>query len=218
MSAMQWALLVAGLAVVGLVYWYSRRDLGDGAGGPSEEDRGQIGLWDTFGDQFDEFGVGKARTRSAPGLDDDAPDAVSEEAKQQLIVFYLVERENAFIPGTHIHQSMDALKMQFGHRHIYHRIKEVGGVPQEVFSIASIAKPGYLDPQEAESFSTPGLVVFMNLPGPEHPEGAFDDMLRTTRKLSEWLKADILDDRREPLTDERVEALLRDARLSANPR
>ena len=58
----------------------------------------------------------------------------------------------------------------------------------------------------------------MNLPGPEHPEVAFDDMLRTTRKLSEWLKADILDDRREPLTDERVEALLRDARLSANPR
>lgn len=218
MSAMQWALLVAGLAVVGLVYWYSRRDLGDEAGDSADDDRGQMGLWDNFGDQFDEFGVGKPRVRSAPDLDDPSSPEPDEAGNQKLVVFYLVERENAFIPGTHIHQSMDTLKMQFGHRHIYHRIKEVGGVPQEVFSIASIAKPGHLDPQEAETFSTPGLVVFMNLPGPEHPEVALDDMLRTTRKLAEWLKADILDDQRELLTDERVEELQRDARLSANPR
>ena len=91
-------------------------------------------------------------------------------------------------------------------------------MPQEVFSVASIAKPGYLDPQDAESFSTPGLVVFMNLPGPEHPEVALDDMLRTTRKLAEWLQADILDDQREPLSDERIEALQRDARLIASSR
>lgn len=217
MSAMQWALLVAGLAVVGLVYWYSRRDLDEPKPADKDDNRGQMGLWDNFGDQFDEFGVGKPRTRSAPGFDEPA-DEEDEASESRLVVFYLVERDNAFIPGTHIHQSMDVLKMQFGHRHIYHRIKEVGGVPQEVFSIASIAKPGYLDPQEAETFSTPGLVVFMNLPGPEHPEVALDDMLRTSRKLAEWLKADILDEQREPLSEERIEQLQRDARLSADSR
>ena len=217
MSAMQWALLVAGLAVVGLVYWYSRRDLDEPETTETEDAQGQMGLWDNFGDQFDEFGVGKPRVRSAPGLDEPADDQ-ADAPEPKLVVFYLVERNNAFIPGTHIHQSVDVLKMQFGHRHIYHRIKEVGGVPQEVFSVASIAKPGYLDPQEAESFSTPGLVVFMNLPGPEHPEVALDDMLRTTRKLAEWLQADILDDQREPLSDERIEALQRDARLIASSR
>lgn len=183
MTALQWALLAAALAVVGLVYWYSRRELDDGKSSDTDTDRGQMGLWDQFGDQFDEFGVGRARKRDAPSLDEGEGESAgdADSGPSKLVVFYLVETDNQFIPGTRIHAALAAQRLQFGHRHIYHRIKEVGGVPESVFSVASLAKPGYLDPEEAKTFSTPGLVVFLNIPGPEHAEIAFDDVVRTTR-------------------------------------
>ena len=72
MSALNWALLLAGLAVVALVYWFSRRDesLGDD---DAKSDDAQMPLWDELssgaGDadegEFDEFGVGKPRRRSS---------------------------------------------------------------------------------------------------------------------------------------------------------
>lgn len=214
MSALQWALLAAGLAIVGLVYWYSRRDLGGDTDHEPDSSQGQMGLWDQFDHEFDEFGVGKPRPRSAPTLDDpDGTESESEDAgSDKLVVFYVVEKDNTFIPGTRIHRALAKQRLQFGHRHIYHRIKEVRGVPDAVFSVASIAKPGYLDPEEAQTFSTPGLVIFMNLPGPEHPEIAFDDLVRTSRALAGELNADVLDDARELLSDERVDALRAEVR------
>ena len=214
MSATNWALLLAGLAVVVLVYWFSRRDpdLSDDSDGSDAD--GQMPLWDELDSgpgtaaEFDEFGVGKPRKRDAqPAEDMKAPSSEPTE----LFVLYLVEKDRAFIEGPRIHAALAACHLTFGHREIYHRIKEVAGVPEAVFSVASIAKPGRLDPMEAAQFSTPGLAIFLPLPGPDRADAAFADRHRTARSLAEALTADILDDQRERLGEARIDAMRKTA-------
>ena len=217
MSALNWALLLAGLAVVALVYWFSRRDesLDDDEAGNGDA---QMPLWDELagggdgdgdGAEFDEFGVGKPRTRNAQ-LDASQMKPVSQEPTE-LFVLYVVEKDRTFIKGPKIHAALNTCRLSFGHREIYHRIKEVAGVPEAVFSVASIAKPGRLDPVEAEQFSTPGLAIFLPLPGPERADTAFSDMLSTARTLADKLNAELLDDQRQPLGEAKIDAMRKTA-------
>ena len=77
-----------------------------------------------------------------------------------------------------------------------------------MFSVASLVKPGTLDPAEAEGFATPGLSVFLQLPGPLRPVAAFQDMLDTARGLARALNAELYDsEQRAPLSPERERAL-----------
>jgi len=69
-----------------------------------------------------------------------------------------------------------------------------------VFSVASLLKPGHLDPALADDFSTPGLTLFMVLPGPQKPAEAIRDMLTTAERLARALNAEVYDAKRKPLS------------------
>ncbi|MCI0748926.1 MAG: hypothetical protein L0Y32_00075 [Nevskiales bacterium] len=180
------------------------------------------------GAEFDQFGVGKPRKRGAdtpriePALTSNpappapsppphltrptaaTPVAAPGKLPEKLVAFYIAEREGTDIMGSRIHGALQSQGLCFGERKIYHRLQ--GERP--VFSVASLIKPGSLDPAEADGFSTPGLSVFMQLPGPVRPEAAFQDMLRTSRQLAQTLKAQLYDsEQRQLLTEERAHAL-----------
>lgn len=129
----------------------------------------------------------------------------------KLVALLVAPIEETDIRGTQLHQALGAQGLRFGAGDLYHRM--LGG--RIVYSVASLIKPGKLIPAEAERFSTKGLTVILNLPGPVPAEVAFDDMVATTRVLAAALKAEIFDTRRERLTDEIVEALRAEIRLWA---
>jgi cell division protein ZipA len=129
----------------------------------------------------------------------------ADAAPEKLIGFYIAEHEGTSILGPKIHAALQAQGLRFGAKNIYHRLE---GSNAPLFSIASLTKPGHLDPAEAAGFSTPGLSVFMLLPGPPNPTTAFQDMLRTARNLAAALNAQLYDtELREPLTEERARVL-----------
>ena len=196
---------------------------------PSPEAGAQSGL------NFDEFGVSKPRRHSAsevnmapkpaapkgtekvksapilaPGASmdalqkDRASPALSQGASEKLIALYIAEHEGTNILGPKIHAALAAQGLRFGGKKIYHRFNG----EQPVFSVASLVKPGALDPAEAADFSTPGLSVFMQLPGPSKPEAALSDLLDTARQLARALNAELYDtEQRQPLTPERERVL-----------
>lgn len=179
--------------------------------------------------QFDEFGVGKPR-RVAPRidtLDDDPAEAPAPEPapattkphatarrrtepsvaapmapaakaqiEEKIVALLIAERDGAQIPGSQLHAALQAQALEYGDRQIYHRLYD--NAP--VFSVASLVKPGYLDPAQAAEFSTPGLTVFMVLPGPQQPAAAIRDMLATAGRLAGDLNAQVYDGKRKPLT------------------
>lgn len=185
--------------------------------------------------EFDEFGVGRPRKRVAPTaggqvglpLEDNAEDAtlpgvaaaptlaapVVEAApvapkvvEQKILAILIAEREGGVIMGNNLHRALRKEALVFGDRKIYHRM-DLG---QPVFSVAGLLKPGQLDPAEAESFSTPGLTMFMVLPGPTSPNEAVRDLLNTAKELAKSLKGELFDNKRQPFTEASERAMLAD--------
>jgi cell division protein ZipA len=90
--------------------------------------------------------------------------------------------------------------MDFFHRHEF----EAGrGAIQ--FSVANMMQPGVFDIDNMADMTTPGLVFFLTLPGPEDMMQAFDYMLETAQAVSRNLGADVLDESRSVLTKQTVE-------------
>jgi len=223
MSPLQWALLVLGAAAVIAIYWINRRDTRSlkqweppAAGGPAVGNppapknvptKDQMDMFSRGGSEFDEFGVGKPRKRMAPSIGEGDPQALLPErpkparvdaaqppkkvVEEKIVTLLIAEREGTAIFGSKIHAALASQGLNFGDRKIYHRLE--GG--KAVFSVASLVKPGILDPADAQ-FSTPGLSLFMVLPGPTHPKVALQDMIHTARELAAQLNAEVFDESR----------------------
>lgn len=154
--------------------------------------------------------IGDSLRREPAGPGGDAPPQASAEKgtrmprppqdDEKLVVLHVMAGEGEGLYGEDIHVALEACKLQFGPRHIYHRIKEVDGVPESVFSVANSLKPGYLDPAESDQLVTRGLSLFMIVPGPEQAVPAFRDMLDTANSLAKALGAEVHDENRQPLT------------------
>jgi cell division protein ZipA len=227
-STLQWALLLLGVGIALALIWSSRREkkalerASAPAPRPASRDwsASEAAPMERSGG-FDEFGVGKARKsvpgapapRTAPTVAPStgataataAPAATpAPTAPDKVIGLYIAEHEGTNILGPKIHAALQARGLKFGARKIYHRFE--GEHP--IFSVASLVKPGALDPAEAEGFATPGLSVFMQLPGPVRPVAAFQDMLDTARGLARALNSELYDtEQRAPLSPERERAL-----------
>lgn len=123
--------------------------------------------------------------------------------EEKYFALLIAEREGTNIYGEKLHNALRAQKLEFGARDIYHRLDQ--GMVQ--FSVASLLQPGTLDPAQAAAFSTPGLSVFMLLPGPVKPLAAFDDMVKTARLLASSLNAEVFNVQRQALNEESARAL-----------
>ena len=127
-----------------------------------------------------------------------ASGAASAAPQGKLVALIVAPTEETDILGPQLHGALTAQGLKFGEGEVYHR--HIGG--RIVYSVSSLLKPGKLIPAEAENFSTKGLTVVLNLPGPVTPVVAFDDMLSTTRTIASALKLEIFDARRERVTEE----------------
>lgn len=204
MTPLNWAVLIVGLGAAVVVWWVSRRNRGPGeewiepARGKANDK--QLDMF-TSTQQFDEFGVGKPRpAKVAPRLDG-APTASQSARKdppQKIIALLIAEREGTHIFGPQVHAALREHGLEFGAKQIYHRLAD----GESVYSVASLLKPGFIDPAEEQSFSTPGLSIFMVLPGPLPPVSTFREMLATAQSLAKTLNASVYDMRRQPLSPE----------------
>lgn len=123
--------------------------------------------------------------------------------ERKIISLLLAERSGAQIEGERLHAALGEVKLAYGERQIYHRLYN----GQTVFSVANLVKPGVLDPEQAAGFQTPGLMLFMVLPGPQQPAAAIHDMLITAGRLAQRLNGQVYDAQREMLTPDKGRAL-----------
>jgi cell division protein ZipA len=177
------------------------------------------------GSEFDEFGVGRPRKRVEPGFETPAqppptdlfgqpvaapaaptPRPAKKPVEEKIITLLIAEREGTAIFGPKIHLALQAHGLQFGEHRIYHRMQ----AGKALFSVASLIKPGVLDPAEQQGFSTPGLTMFMLLPGPGKPQAALQDMIGTAQALANALNAEVFDVSRQPFSVETARQLQAD--------
>lgn len=147
--------------------------------------------------------------RKAAGNETVAADRGNTGAPK-IVTLYVRAREDRSISGLGLLDAAIKAGLRFGEMKIFHRRHR--GATRPVFSMANISRPGSFDPSGWNLFQTPGVALFMTLPGPVSALDAWDAMLATAKRLAELLDADLLDDAQCLLTRQRIAQIREDMR------
>lgn len=127
-----------------------------------------------------------------------------------IVTLYVRARGDREISGLSLLDAAIKAGLRFGEMKIFHRRHR--GATKPVFSMANITRPGNFDPSGWNLFRTPGVTLFMTLPGPVSALDAWDAMLATGKRLAELLDADLMDDTHCLLTRQRIAQIREDMR------
>ena len=147
--------------------------------------------------------IGSIGARLGAGRRDDGDEAPSEsadaparEAPTKVVTLHVVSPDGAWFDGASIADTFESRGYAFGEMDIFHSMHR-GRI---VFSIAKMVEPGRFDPDDIESFATPGLVMILQLPGPVAADAAFEVLLAEAHELAGTLDARVLDGERSTLS------------------
>jgi cell division protein ZipA len=134
---------------------------------------------------------------------------VEDTAAQKIVALRIARRDGERIPGTLLLDVLHREGLQFGEYRIFHRYAEAASDHRRapVFSVANVAEPGELDPDQIEDADLAGVAVFMVLPGPKPGASALTDMLNTARRVASGLGAELLDSRGSTMTRQTADHL-----------
>lgn len=118
-----------------------------------------------------------------------------------LIQISVVSPEGCF-NGAQLRDALDDLRLIYGDMGIYHRYDREYRVP--LFSIASLVEPGTFPIKDMDNFECPGVVLFFQPPQVDDPQAVFDDLVSTCHELSMRLGGIEWDEKRQPLTLEKI--------------
>jgi cell division protein ZipA len=107
--------------------------------------------------------------------------------------------------GDDILEILLACDLRFGDMNFFHRHEFEAGRGAIQFSVANMMQPGVFDIDNMADMTTPGLVFFLTLPGPEDMIKAYNYMLETAQTVARNLGADVLDESRSVLTKQTME-------------
>jgi cell division protein ZipA len=143
-----------------------------------------------------------AQPKPAPAA---APGKLPREEAPEVFMLNVVARSEQGFRGDDILHILLACDLRFGDMNFFHRHEFEAGRGAIQFSVANMMQPGVFDIDNMADLSTPGLVFFLTLPGPEDMMKAFDYMLETAQTVARNLGADVLDESRSVLTRQAME-------------
>lgn len=127
------------------------------------------------------------------------------DVPSKIIQINLVTHGEGF-SGPAIQTAVKEVGLQLGEMQIYHRYT-TDGSHKAVFNMASMVEPGVFPIKNMHDFSTPGLSLFAQLPGPGDSLGIFSDMLFTAERLAALLGGVLQDETHSTLTKQTIENL-----------
>jgi len=229
MDTLRWILLALGLIVIAGVYFWSRRPRDERRVEPVLEPRdtataGELDLGDPLSPRDplveppDAPDLGPVRSVSPAEEADDVERLAAERPADDVerlaaerpgfdprldrtLVFYLVSPRGHPFSGSDVAQAFKDFGLRFGAMDIFHYHTEGG---ETLFSIANLVEPGTFDPATLTTSTTPGLTLFMQLPGPLPAEEAVPLLLSTVEKLAMRLNAGIRGADRQPISLEEL--------------
>lgn len=134
------------------------------------------------------------------------PEPEAKKEEMEVIVFHVHAAGNAQFVGTELFESMKQNGLIYGAMDIFHRHTDTSGTGKVLFSVANMMNPGTLAHDDPATFQTKGISFFMTLPCFGNPDQNFKLMLRTAQQIADDLGANVLDDKRNLMTPNRLSA------------
>ncbi|WP_428772095.1 cell division protein ZipA [Vibrio sp.] len=136
----------------------------------------------------------------------DAEAAVKTEPEPEVIVLNVHCANNDPFVGTKLFDSMQQNGLLYGEMDIFHRHADMAGTGKVLFSVANMMNPGTLKHTDPAQFTTKGISFFMMLPCFGDGDQNFKLMLKTAQQIADDLGGNVLDDKRNLLTPDRISA------------
>jgi cell division protein ZipA len=148
----------------------------------------------------------KAEVKSAPVRAEPPAEARREacatEALSMTVVLTVMAPQGRPFEGPRIQAAAEELDLRLNADGLFERFPDretASGEP--VFGVAHLRKPGAFELRALQDLSTPGLLLFMNLPGPLEGTEALDLLVISADHLARNLGGTICDERHNRLTN-----------------
>lgn len=122
--------------------------------------------------------------------------------EMQIIALTVLGRNGRHFAGSDLNRCFMEHDLRFGEHKVFHRYADASGQGTVLFSVANALNPGTFDPERMDQFNTPGISLFMTLPGRFDPAAAYRAMVELAQMLAKELNGDVLDGQRKPLSEE----------------
>ena len=168
-----------------------------------ERDVFPIGQLDLLSVEDDDRGPRREGPRSR--RDKHTPSQSEPPADVLVLAVTVMARAGNRFASSELQAALEALGLRHGEMGIFH-YRESGKPSRSVaeFSVANVLKPGTFELDGMADKPTPGVAMFVQLPGPDDPGAAFEEMLRTARKLADGLDGVVCDETRSTLTGQAI--------------
>lgn len=120
-----------------------------------------------------------------------------------LIVLYIMSPKGHVFTGEGIHAVMTSAGLTHGEHQIYHYLQD----KVAMFSVANAIEPGFFELSQLKKIATPGLAVFLQLPGPVECRKAINSLLEISKRLADALSGELCDEHRSVLTQQTISHL-----------
>lgn len=155
------------------------------------------------------------KVEPAAGVDSEAPPAAPEPSRESrrepevppppkmTVVLTVMAPRGQLFKGAQIQAATGELKFQLGANGLFERFPdEESALGGPVFGMAHLREPGTFEPLALDGLATPGLLLFMKLPGPMEEMKALELLVVTADQLARKLGGAICDQRRNRMTNQ----------------
>ncbi|MCK5190632.1 MAG: cell division protein ZipA C-terminal FtsZ-binding domain-containing protein [Methylococcales bacterium] len=120
----------------------------------------------------------------------------------KIIQFSIVASADEGFNGLNLIEAFDKVGLEYGSNKIFERLDDQRRVD---FAVASMVEPGTFPNTTLESFSSPGIVFFLQPGELDSPLEVFEEFIQTINMLAAELDGVKWDHNRQPLSDETVQ-------------
>ena len=135
----------------------------------------------------------------------DSSNLENMQKPETVITINIMANGDDEFPGSNLLQEFLTLGFKYGEMGVFHRYQNANGQGERWFCLANAINPGSFDLDKMDDFTTPGLTLFMLLPGPQKPLEAFENMLNAANKLQSMLGGKLEDGSHSALTQQRIQ-------------
>lgn len=137
--------------------------------------------------------------------DADLDSEEEQEVAEEVIVINVMAKSGMMMEGNKILPVLLRHGMRLGDMSIFHRHADSDGHGPVMFSMANMLKPGTFSMAEMETFETPGVSFFMQMPNKLGNMQCFEQMLKTAEAVKAELDAELKDENRSIFTRQTIE-------------
>ncbi len=219
MNLVRILLIIIGVALLAGIVWWERqrrtqptrrrREVLDGIGLEIHTDGGEplLDLSDLDGITATSDATPNTPTGSTRKAVTASATRTQPEEEKLVVLNLLAPADQPFL-GLDILTAIQGANLAYGEMSIFHH--HIKGRRRPIFSMANLVEPGTFDPPSMDDFVTPGLTLFMRLPGAMKGPQALDQMLKSAQHLATELGGTLCDQRRQPLEKKAITKLRAD--------